>query len=49
VGCHSDLVLKYGGPTAFDSRSGVNSLVQVLLWAYFGVLSVDLRLRGGGS
>lgn len=30
-GCPSDLVLKSGGPIAFDSRSRVSSLVQDLL------------------
>ncbi|RHN73679.1 hypothetical protein MtrunA17_Chr2g0301121 [Medicago truncatula] len=26
--------MKYGGPIAFDSRSGVSSLVQVWFWAF---------------
>jgi len=34
-GCPSDLVLKSGGPIAFDSRSGVSSLVQVWFWAFW--------------
>jgi hypothetical protein len=33
-GCPSDLVLKYGGPIAFDSRSGVSSWIQVWFWAF---------------
>jgi len=42
-GCPPDLVLKYGGPIAFDSRSGVSSLVQVWFWA----LLVFCRWTGG--
>jgi len=34
LGCPSDLVLKSGGPIAFDSRSGVSSLVQVWFWTF---------------
>ena len=45
----SDLVLKSGGPVAFDSRSGVSSLVVDLFWAFLGVLSVDRRLCGCGG
>jgi hypothetical protein len=44
-----DLVLKSGGPIAFDSRSGVSSLVLDWFWAFLGVLSVDRRLCGGGG
>ena len=42
-GCPSDLVLKSGGPIAFDSRSGVSSLVQVWFWAFL----VFFRWTGG--
>jgi len=31
-GYPSDLVLEFGGPIAFDSRSGVSSSIQVLIW-----------------
>lgn len=48
-GCPSNLVMKTNGPITFDSRSRVSCFIQVLFWAYFGVLSVDQRLRGGGS
>jgi len=33
-GCPSGWVLKFGGPIAFDSKSGVSSLAQVLFWAF---------------
>jgi len=46
-GCPSDLVLKSGGPITFDSRSGVSSLVPI--WVWVSLVSVDRRLRGGGS
>jgi len=36
-GFPSDLVLKSSGPITFDSRSGVSSLVQVLVLGFFGV------------
>jgi hypothetical protein len=39
----SDLVLKSCGPIAFDSRSGVSSLIQVWFWAFL----VFLRWTGG--
>lgn len=45
----SDFVLKFGGPIAFDLRSGVSSLVEVSFLAFLGVLSVDWRLCGGGG
>jgi len=32
----SILVLKFGGPITFDSRSGVSSLDQVWFWAFYG-------------
>ncbi|AET03893.1 hypothetical protein MTR_8g077280 [Medicago truncatula] len=32
--CSSDLILKYSGLITFDSRSGVNSLIQVWFWAF---------------
>jgi len=33
-GCPSDLVMKYGWPIAFDSRSVTGSLVQVWFLAF---------------
>jgi hypothetical protein len=33
-GCPYDLVLKSGGPIAFDSRSRVSSLTLVWFWVY---------------
>jgi len=42
----SDLISKSGGPIAFDSRTGVSSLIQVWFWAFLGVLSMDRRLCG---
>jgi hypothetical protein len=39
-GCPYDLVVKYGGPITFNSRSGASSLAQV--WGFiFGVLSMN--------
>jgi hypothetical protein len=42
-GCPYDLVLKFGGPIAFDSRSGVSSLAQIrgFLWSSFGGSEVE--------
>jgi len=40
--------LESGGLIAFDSRSGVSPLIQVLFWANYGVLLVDW-LRGDES
>ena len=46
-GCSSDLVLKFGGPITFDSRSGVRSLAHVLVLGFLWFLLVDWRSRGG--
>lgn len=40
-GCPFYLVLKSGGSIAFDTRSGVSSLVHVWFWAFFGVLLMN--------
>jgi hypothetical protein len=47
--CPSNLILKFGGPITFDSRSEVSSLAQVWFWVFLWFLSVDQRLRGSGS
>jgi hypothetical protein len=42
-GCPADLILKFGGPITFDSRSGVSSLVKLV----FGFGFVLFRWIGG--
>jgi len=48
-GCPSDLVLKSGRLITFDSRSGVSSLAQVLVFGFLWFLLVDRRWISGGS
>jgi len=47
--CPFDLVLKSGGPIAFDSRLGASFFDSSWVLGFEGVLSVDWRWRGGGS
>jgi len=48
-GCPADLILKFGGPITFDSRSGVSSLVKLVFGLWFCALLVDRMSWDCGS